>query len=312
MNTPLPWFIFNVFVVVMLVIDLGVFHRRSHEVKIKEALLWTGVWVTLALLFNAGVWLTLGKVKALEFLTAYLLEKALSVDNIFVFILIFTAFGVLPKYQHKVLFWGILGALFMRAAFILLGVALLNKFHWLVFVFGILLVWSGFKIAQGKDKKIDPEKNWVARIFHRYFPVTDAEDSKGKFYVWRGNKLFLTHLAMVLVIVETTDLIFAIDSIPAVLAISNDPFIIYTSNVFAILGLRALYFALSGVMKLFHYLHFGLALILVFVGVKMMTSHFYHVPVVVALGFIVLILTASVAASLMWPKKERAEHHGGH
>ena len=297
----------------MLAIDLGVFHRRSHEVKIKEALIWTAVWIALALVFNVGVWVSMGSVKGLEFLTGYLLEKALSVDNIFVFILIFTAFSVSPKYQHKVLFWGILGALFMRAIFILVGVALLEKFHWLVVVFGLLLIWSGIKIAQGKDKKIDPEKNWGVRLFHRYFPVTDAEDSQGKFFVWRGNRLFLTHLAMVLVVVETTDLIFAVDSIPAVLAISKDPFIVYTSNVFAILGLRALYFALSGIMKLFYYLHIGLAIILVFVGGKMMLSHFYHIPVVVALGIIVMILAASVAASLIWPKKDHAGHvHHAH
>lgn len=312
MNTPLPWFIFNAFVFIMLAIDLGIFHRRSHEVKIKEALIWTLVWIALALVFNLGVWMVMGSVKGLEFLTGYLLEKALSVDNIFVFILIFTAFGVAPKYQHKVLFWGILGALFMRAIFILVGVALLEKFHWLVVVFGVLLIWSGVKVAQGKDKKIDPENNWAVRLFHRFFPVTDAEDARGKFGVWRGNRLFLTHLTMVLVVVETTDLIFAVDSIPAILAISKDPFIVYTSNVFAILGLRALYFALSGIMKLFHYLHFGLAVILIFVGVKMIVSQFFHLPVAIALGVIVLVLTASVAASLIWPKKDHSGHAHAH
>lgn len=308
-SNPLPWFIFNAFVFIMLAVDLGVFHRKSHQVSIREALTWTGVWIALALIFNVGVYFTMGQVKALEFFTGYLLEKALSVDNIFVFILVFQVFAVPAKYQHKVLFWGILGALFMRAVFILVGIAAINRFHWIIYVFGVLLIWSGVKIAQGKDKKVDPEKNPMVKFFHRHFPVTDADDAKGKFFVWRGNKLYLTHLAMVLVVIETTDLVFAVDSIPAILAISKDPFIVYTSNVFAILGLRALYFALSGVMKLFHYLHYGLSAVLVFVGTKMLLVDVFHIPVAVSLGVIVVILTASVTASILWPAKESAGAH---
>lgn len=302
MNEYVMWIGFNVFVLAMLALDLGVFHRKAHEVKIKEALLWSAVWIALALAFNVGVYFWRGPETALEFLTGYLLEKALSVDNIFVFIMIFAYFRVPALYQHKVLFWGILGALVMRAIFIVAGVTLLQHFHWVIYVFGAFLILTGIKLAMQQDKEVHPEKNPVLKLFRRLMPV--MKHYKGdKFLIKRNGRRYATPLLLVLVMVETTDLVFALDSIPAILAITMDPFIVYTSNVFAILGLRALYFALAGIMQMFHYLSYGLATILVFVGVKMMIMDFYKLPIGISLGVVAGILTISVIASLLRPRR---------
>lgn len=297
------WACFLGFVLVMLALDLGVFHRKSHEVKIKEALIWSAVWISLALLFNYGIYVFMGKEKAVEFLTGYVIEKSLSIDNLFVFIMLFTYFNVEAKYQHKILFWGILGALVMRAIFIFAGVALISKFHWIIYVFGAVLIYTGFKMLFHKEEKIEPDKNPLVRLFKKFFPVTEKAQG-GKFFVKLEGKTFATPLFVVLLIVEFTDLIFAVDSIPAILAITNDTFIIFTSNVFAILGLRALYFALSGITKYFHYLKYGLSAILVFVGIKMTIVDFYKIPILSSLLVICSILVVSVLISLAFPKNK--------
>lgn len=297
------WVGFLAFVVFILAIDLGVFHRKTHEVKIKEALIWSAIWITLAFIFNYGIYLFMGKEKALEFLTGYLIEKSLSVDNLFVFIMLFSFFNVNPKYQHKVLFWGILGALIMRAIFIFAGVALINKFHWIIYIFGVFLVFTGIKMLFHKDEKIQPDKNPLVRLFKRVFPVSENMHGS-KFFVKIDAKTFATPLFIVLLVIEFTDLIFAVDSIPAILAISSDTFIIFTSNVFAILGLRALYFALAGITKYFYYLKYGLSAILVFVGVKMAIVGFYKTPIVYSLLAILGILVISVILSIIIPQKE--------
>ena len=302
------WTCFIGFVLVMLALDLGVFHRKSHEIKIKEALIWSAVWIGLALAFNYGIYVFLGKEKAIEFLTGYVIEKSLSIDNLFVFIMLFTYFNVNTKYQHKVLFWGILGALVMRAIFIFAGVALINKFHWIIYVFGVLLVFTGIKMLFHKDEKIDPDKNPLVRLFKKFFPVTDQENGD-KFFVQINGRTLATPLFIVLLIVEFTDLIFAVDSIPAILAITNDTFIIFTSNVFAILGLRALYFALAGITKYFYYIKYGLSAILVFVGIKMTIVDFYKIPILYSLFTIATILFISVLVSLAFPKKTDLINH---
>jgi tellurite resistance protein TerC len=294
------WVAFNVFVLVMLAVDLGVLHRRAHEVRLKEALVWTGIWIALALLFALGVYSWYGPQSALEFLTGYLIEKSLSVDNIFVFVLIFSYFKVPARYQHTVLFWGILGALVMRALFIFAGIALLQRLHWIIYVFGALLILTGIKMAMEKDKEIHPDKNPVLKLFRRLVSVTEDYHAD-RFFVKQVGHYAATPLFIVLLVVETTDIIFAVDSIPAILGITMDPFIVYTSNVFAILGLRALYFALAGVMRLFHYLHYGLSAILVFVGAKMLLADVYKLPVGVALGVIAGILLLAVIASVIRP-----------
>lgn len=296
------WIGFLLFVFLMLALDLGVFHRKSHEVKIKEALVWSVVWISLALIFNYGIYVSMGKEKALEFLTGYVIEKSLSIDNLFVFIMIFTYFNVETKYQHKVLFWGILGALIMRAIFIFAGVALINKFHWIIYIFGAFLIFTGIKMLFHRDEKIDPEKNPFVRLFKKFMPVT-ATSHGDKFFVKIGVKTFATPLFIVLLLVEFTDLIFAVDSIPAILAITNDTFIIFTSNVFAILGLRSLYFALAGITKYFYYIKYGLSAVLVFVGIKMTIINFYKVPINYSLLIIISILLISIIASLLFPKK---------
>jgi len=296
------WIGFIAFVFLLLAIDLGVFHRKSHEVKIKEALIWSAIWISLAFVFNYGVYIFMGKEKALEFLAGYLIEKSLSVDNLFVFIMLFTFFNVSPKYQHKVLFWGIIGALVMRAVFIFAGVALINKFHWIIYFFGAFLVFTGLKMLFHKDEKIEPDKNPLVKLFKKIFPVSE-EMHGGKFFVKINEKTFATPLFVVLLVVEFTDLIFAVDSIPAILAISNDTFIIFTSNVFAILGLRALYFALAGITKYFYYLKYGLSAILVFVGIKMVIVDFYKIPIVYSLLTILGILAISVLLSIIIPRK---------
>jgi tellurite resistance protein TerC len=291
------WISFIVFVILMLALDLGIFHRKSHEVKIKEALIWSFVWISLALVFNYGIYIFMGKEKALEFLTGYLIEKSLSVDNLFVFIMLFAFFNVNLKYQHKVLFWGILGALILRAIFIFAGVALISQFHWIIYIFGAFLV-----LLFQKDEKIEPDKNILVKLFKKIFPVSEVMH-EGKFFVKINAKTFVTPLFIVLLIVEFTDLIFAVDSIPAILAISNDTFIIFTSNVFAILGLRALYFALAGITKYFYYLKYGLSAILVFVGVKMVIVGFFKIPIIYSLFVILGILIVSVIISILFPKK---------
>ena len=294
----MAWVGFNLFVVAMLVLDLKVFHRKSHEISIREALVWSGVWIGLALIFNVGVYHWLGPQAGLEFLTGYLIEKSLSIDNIFVFLLIFSYFKVPARYQHRVLFWGILGALVMRAIFIFAGISLIQRFHWVIYVFGLFLILTSIKMAFEKDQEIHPEKNPVLRLVRRTIPVT-SEYVGRRFCVKQGGRYLVTPLFIVLLVVETTDLIFAVDSIPAILAITIDPFIVYTSNVFAILGLRALYFALAGVMQMFHYLRYGLAAILAFVGVKMLLADLYKIPILVALSIISVILLSSVLVSLI-------------
>lgn len=303
METPiLFWILFNAFVLIMLALDLGVFHRKSHEVSVKEALTWTFVWVFLALVFNLIIYFWRGQQQALEFFTGYLVEKALSVDNIFVFIMIFTYFQVPTKYQHKILFWGIIGALIMRVIFIFAGVALLEKFHFTIYIFGALLVFTGIKMFNHSNSKIEPDKNPVIKFFKKFMPVTQTlhED---KFFIRIDGKRFATPLFLVLILIETTDLIFAVDSIPAILAITQDQFIVYTSNVFAILGLRSLYFALAGIIHRFWLLSYGLAIVLVFVGIKMILIDFYKIPIEWSLLFIATTIATSVFLSLRIKQK---------
>lgn len=302
------WIFFNVFVLLMLALDLGVFNRKAHEISIKEAMIWTVVWITLAMCFNVLIYYWQGEVKALEFFTGYVIEKSLSVDNIFVFVLIFSYFKTPSIHQHKILFWGIIGALIMRAVFIFAGVALLEKFHWTIYVFGAILIFTGYKMLVQKEKKIEPEKNPVIKLFRRVMPVTN-ELHDGKFFVNLKGKLFATPLFLVLLLVETTDLIFAVDSIPAILAVTQDQFIVYTSNVFAILGLRSLYFALAGMIDKFRYLSAGLAFILIFVGLKMVASDYYKLPIQVALLVIVGILALSIVASFVFKNKNDADQN---
>lgn len=304
LNQIVFWILFNLFVVAMLALDLGVFHRRAHAVKFREALLWSAMWIMLAALFAVLVYFWHGRTASLEFVTGYVIELSLSVDNLFVFLLIFRYFRVPAVHQHKVLFWGILGALIMRGVFILAGVSLMNRFHWIVYVFGALLVYSGIKLFFQEETEIHPEKNPLLKLFRRWMPVTkDYEGSK--FFVRRAG-LYATPLLIVLLVVETTDLLFAVDSIPAILAITVNAFIVYTSNVFAILGLRSMYFALAGMMEMFHYLHYGLSVVLMFVGAKMLVSHYYDVPTHIALAVVAGVLAVSVGLSVMFPKKQAA------
>jgi tellurite resistance protein TerC len=293
------WIGFHLFVFTMLALDLGVFHKKVHKIPVKEAVIWTIVWVSLALIFNILVYFKFGSIKALEFLTGYVVEYSLSIDNIFVIILIFTSFGVKGEYQHKVLFWGILGALVMRGIFIFAGVALITKFHWIVIVFGGFLVFTGIKMLFAKEVEIEPEKNPVVRFFRAYFPVSQSFHGE-KLFIRENGKLLATPLFIVLLIIESSDLIFAVDSIPAILAISQDRFIVYTSNIFAILGLRSLYFAVSGVMGLFRFLKTGLAFILTFVGVKMLLAYFhFEIPILLSLLVIISILIIAILASVL-------------
>ncbi len=310
------WVGFNLFVLGMLAIDLGIFHRKSHAVSVKEASIWTGVWVSLALAFNAGIyfyWSALvpgsnysNSEAALAFFTGYLIEKSLSVDNVFVFALIFSYFAVPAVYQHRVLFWGILGALLLRAAMILAGAALIKEYHWIIYIFGAFLIFTGIKMALDKGEKLDPERNPVVKLVRKLIPVT--QDYEGdRFFVRHAGKLMATPLFLVLVMIETSDLVFAVDSIPAIFAVTQDPFIVYTSNVFAILGLRSLYFVLAGVMDKFHYLKLGLAVILTFVGTKMILVDIYKIPIPVSLSVIVGVLAIAVVASLSRARKLEAE-----
>jgi tellurite resistance protein TerC len=298
------WIGFNVFVLGMLALDLGVFHRKAHEVSLREALAWSVVWICLALLFNLGIYHFWGSEKALEFLAGYLIEKSLSVDNIFVFLTIFSYFNVPSLYQHRVLFWGILGALVMRAIFIAMGAALLSAFHWIIYIFGGFLIVTGIKMLSAGDEKIEPEKNPAVRLLRRIMHVSSDYHGQ-RFFVRQNSRLYATPLLLVLVVVETTDVIFAVDSIPAIFAVTMDPFIVYTSNVFAILGLRALYFLLAGVMDMFRYLKVGLSLVLCFVGVKMLIVDFYKIPIGVSLGVVAGILAASILFSLPFTVKDK-------
>ncbi len=299
------WILFNVIIFAILALDLGVINKRAHKITLKEALAWSGVWIAVALIFNCFVFAQFGRTKALEFLTGYLIEYSLSVDNIFVFILIFSFFSVKPQYQHKILFWGILGALIMRGIFIFAGVALINKFHWIVIIFGGFLIFSGIKMLFQKEEiSVDPEKNGLVRLFRKFLPVTETLHNDS-LIIRQNKKLYATPLFLVLLVIESTDLIFAVDSIPAVLAISQDTFIVYTSNIFAILGLRSLYFAVSGIMGYFRYLKVGLAIVLAFVGFKMLASYIHlEIPILLSLAIIISILLISILASVIIKKKE--------
>jgi tellurite resistance protein TerC len=306
------WIAFNIFVLGLLAIDLGVFHRKAHTVSIKEASIWSAVWIALALIFNLGIYFVWGQEKALEFLTGYVIEKSLSVDNLFVFLMIFQYFATPTMYQHRVLFWGIVGALIMRAIFIATGAALLEAFHWMIYVFGAFLIITGAKMLLQGDQKLKPDKNPVVRLFQRWIPITNEYRGQ-RFFVRKEGKIQATLLMLVLVVVETTDVIFAVDSIPAIFAITRDPFIVYTSNVFAILGLRALYFLLAGVMEMFTYLKVGLSIVLCFVGAKMMVADLYEIPIGVSLGVVGGILILSVLASVFvrWKQAGKLPSHLG-
>ena len=299
------WIGFHIFIFLMLALDLGVFHKHTHKVPVKEAVIWTFVWISLALIFNVFVYFEFGKTKALEFLTGYVIEYSLSVDNIFVFILIFSYFAVKDQYQHKILFWGILGALIMRGIFIFAGVALINRFHWIVIIFGGFLVFTGIRMLFQRDQEVDPEKNPIVRFFKKFLPVTHSMHGD-KLIIRQNHKLYATPLFLVLVIIESSDLIFAVDSIPAILAISHDRFIVYTSNIFAIMGLRSLYFAIAGIMGYFRYLKVGLAFVLTFVGLKMLAGFLnFEIPIVLSLLIILTILTLSILASVVLKKKDK-------
>ena len=304
------WILFNLFVMAMLALDLGALNRRSHSVGFREALAWSGVWIALAAAFAVLVLFWQGRAQALQFVTGYVIELSLSVDNLFVFLVIFRYFKVPDEHQHKVLFAGILGALLMRGAFVLAGVGLIGRFSWITYAFGALLVYSGLKLLQQRGTEIHPEKNPVLRLFRRVFPVTE-EYVDGQFFTRRFVKgksgFYATPLLVVLLVVETSDILLAVDSIPAVLAITLNAFIVYTSNVFAILGLRSMYFALAGMMDLFHYLHYGLSVVLIFVGLKMLGSHYVYIPTEWVLAIVLFVLAASILASLVNPQKRLAE-----
>lgn len=303
MQTPIwIWLVFNLFVVCMLGLDLGIMQRRRRAVKVKEALIMTAFWVALAMAFNVLILFWRGKEDAMMFLTGYLVEESLSVDNLFVFLLLFSYFKVPDQYRHQVLFWGILGAIVMRMTFILAGITLINKFHFFIYILGAFLVYSGIKLLFKKDEEIDPERNPVLKMLRRFLPIT-PEYHGHRFTVKLKGKRFFTPLLVVLITVEVTDIVFAVDSIPAILGITLDPFIVYSSNIFAILGLRAIFFALSGIMKSFHYLSYGLSLVLAFIGVKMLIAKWVHMPVSVALGTVAVLLVGSVVLSLLFPPK---------
>lgn len=298
------WLAFLAIIGFMLVLDLGVFHKKSHKVSIKESLAWTAVWITLAMLFNAWVYHSMGAQKGLEFLTGYVIEKALSVDNIFVISLIFTYFRVPAQYQHRVLFWGVLGALFFRIIFIFAGVALIEKFNWMIYVFGGFLIFTGLKMLKEEEKHIEVEANPLIKFVKKFWKISPNFDGENFRTTVNGVRHF-TPLFLVLIMIETTDIIFAVDSIPAILAITPDPYIVFTSNVFAILGLRSLYFALNGIMEMFEYINYALSGILVFVGVKMIIAPWYHFPTIISVGIIIGFLVISVLASIYFPKKNK-------
>lgn len=303
------WIGFFVFIAAMLALDLGVFQRESHEVKMKEALIWCGVWFMLAMAFNALIWNWRGSELGQQFLASYLIELCLSVDNVFVFILVFAYFKVPARWQHRVLFWGIIGAVVMRAVFILVGVSVIQRFHWVLYIFGAFLVYTGIKMAiPAKDEEVHPENNPIVKLFRRFYPVAPHNDH-GHFFTRHEGRRMATPLFIVLLVIETTDVVFALDSIPAVLAITSDGFVALTSNIFAILGLRSLYFALSGIMQLFRYLKIGLAMILVFIGTKMLIAPWLHVTTTVSLAVIASVLTMSVLLSLLIKESPNSRKH---
>ena len=304
------WIIFNAAILVLLFLDLAVWNRGGRVIPFRQALISSALWIALALGFAVFIRFWLGPTKSLEFITGYLVEEALSVDNLFVFLLLFSYFKVPPEQERTVLFWGIIGALIMRGIFIVAGVALVHRFHWILYLFGAFLIYSGIKLmSEGEGEEIDPSRNLVLRLARKFLPVSDHYEGK-KFLVRRDGRWLATPLLIVLLVVETTDVLFATDSIPAILAITRDPFIVYTSNVFAILGLRSMYFALSGLMRLFHYLNYGLAAVLVFIGVKMLASMKYDLPTWITLVVIAAVLAVSVLASLLFPKSEMADEKG--
>ncbi len=297
----LLWAIFGASILIMLALDLGIFHRKSHEISIKEALIWSLIWIVIAAAFNVLVYLWMGTEAAIEFTAGYLVERMLSFDNLFVFLLVFSYFKVPSLYQYKVLFWGILAALVMRGAFIVAGIELIDNFHWIIYLFGAFLLVTGLKMFVRKDEdEIDVGGNPVLKLCRRFLPTTDNY-SDGNFFIRTAGKFFATPLFIVLLVVETTDIIFAFDSVPAILGITLKPFVVYTSNIFAILGLRSLYFALAGCMTMFHYLGHGVTLILIFIGTKMLLSGFYEIDAGIALGVIVLILAGSIGLSILLP-----------
>jgi tellurite resistance protein TerC len=297
------WIGFATLLAIMFTLDLGVFNRRSHEISFREALAWTGVWVSLAFAFNGWIYYSMGPNKALEFFTGYIIEESLSVDNLFVFIMIFSYFHVGKVHQPKILKWGIIGALVMRAVFIFAGIGLLERFHWMVYIFGGLLVFTGVKMAFGKDGKIEPEKNLLVRLVGRFFPVS-ADARCHRFFIREKGRIAVTPLFLTLVVVESSDVIFAMDSIPAILAVTRDPFIVYTSNIFAILGLRSLYYLLANFMDMFVYLKGGISFILAFVGVKMLIADYYPIPIHISLMVIVLVLATAVITSLIFARRK--------
>jgi tellurite resistance protein TerC len=305
-GTLILWVSFALLVIMVLILDLGVFHRSAHQVSLREAGLWSLAWLSLALLFNVVVFAWLGATSGLEFATGYLVELALSVDNLFVFVALFAYFGVPRILHHRVLFWGILGAVILRAIFIGLGTALLLQFHWIIYIFGSFLVLTGIKFLVQQEAEVEPERNPIIRLFKRVVPLVSGYRGS-KFFVRQGGRYYATPLALVLLTVEITDLVFAVDSIPAVLAVTKDPFIVFTSNIFAILGLRSIYFLLAGIMGLFHYLKIGLAVVLMFVGVKMLLSDVYHISVTVSLAFIAASIGGSIVMSLLRPLPEAHE-----
>jgi tellurite resistance protein TerC len=302
-GTPGLWLGFTGFILMLLALDLGVFHRKAHEVSIREAFIWSAIWVGLALGFTVAVGFWFGVERGEEFLAGFLIEKALAVDNLFVFAVIFSTFAVPSALQHRVLFWGILGALVMRAVFIWLGAALLQQFHWVMYVFGGFLVLTGIKLFLQREKEIHPERNPFVRLFVRLVPSVSQYHGT-RFFVREKGRWYATPLLLVLFVVEATDVVFAVDSIPAIFAVTSDPFIVYTSNIFAILGLRSLYFLLAGVVEKFHYLKVGLALVLVFVGVKMLLLEVYKIPIELSLLVIVTLLGGAVITSLLWPQAQ--------
>ena len=304
MQQAMLWIGFVVLILGMLLLDILLLQKKKQEIGIRESLLWTLIWILVSLAFNFAVYFYLGFDSALEFLTGYLIEKSLSVDNIFVFIIIFSYFDVPLKYQHKILFWGILGAVIMRAVFIFAGVAVIQQFHWVIYILGAFLVYIGIRMALQKNKDIRPEKNPVLRAFNRFFPV-DTAYRGGKFFIKKAGKIAATPLLVALIVIETTDIVFAVDSIPAILSITLNPFIVFTSNMFAILGLRALFFTVSGIMRLFFYLNYGLSVILVFVGIKMLIADLYKIPVSIALAAVGGILCISIILSLLIPPKKQ-------
>ena len=297
------WVGFTLFVLIMLAIDLGVFHRKAHVVSLREAGYWYVVWVSLAVIFNVGIFFWLGPDKGTEFLSGYIIELSLSVDNVFVWLIILTYFAVPAQYQHRVLFLGIVGAIVMRGLFIAIGITLLNQFDWVIYVFGAFLVFTGVKLALRKDEEVHLERNPFLRLVRRFIPVTSDYHGQ-RFFVRQAGKWMATPLFMVLLVVEATDVVFAVDSVPAILAITRDPFIVWTSNVFAILGLRALFFLVAGVLRYFRYLNLGLALVLCFVGSKMLVNDFYHMPTIISLGAVVGILAATMLASYVATRRE--------